>query len=857
MKELFHTIVARLRGFLRSRSLDSDFNHELEAHLAMSTEDKIRRGMTPEDARREARLELGGLTQLREAGRAARGLPWLESFALDIRFGLRMLCKSWGVTLIGGLAMAIAVAIGASVFAIVHACNGDTLPLEEGDRVVRLVSRGRAGGSTSVDDFEWWRQRMRSVTDISAFTTSERFMNTPNGGNARVSVAQMTASGFRVARVQPLAGRPLLDEDERDGAPRTTVLSYDIWQSCFGARSEAIGQTVQLGGVDYIVVGIMPEDFAFPVRHQVWIPFHEVRGSLSVFGRLAPGATFYSAQAELAVTGAAPRDGGTREEMRVRVAPYADSFRGGLIVGPAVIWLEVIPILLALLLVPPCANIAILVYARNVARQHEFAARYVLGAGRGRIIGQLMIEALVLAGAAAGVGLVMAHGFLKLFQSEIGQNFPFWVKPHISMATVVYVTGLAAFAALVAGGLPALRSTGGLRRSGFHSLGSLRNPRLGVTWTVLVVLQVALSTAVLPRAGELMWMQFHPNIIQRNFAPEQYLTAQVELQDERPRLRDLQTELVREARARLGVSSVTVSAAIDGIDEPLRRIETDVAGQQQWLAGSNQVDAHYFDVFEASLLGGRSFENADFEVGRRVVIVNRTFAEQLLSGNPLGQRLRYLDDRARDSESWYEIVGLVDEIAANTARPRIYHPVLPGQLRKMNLTLRVGPTVPSGFARQLIGITMGIDPNLQLVQLRNLNDVYQQEFREDNTLGLSVATIVLIVVLFAAAGIHTLVAFAVAQRRREIGIRCALGASPLRLVADVFRRDLSPVVAGAAVGILLAMPIDKLLSASAASVSTRSVFATFLFIIAVGVLAVAGPARRLLRIDSTEALRES
>src|SRR4029079_18973244 len=140
---------------------------------------------------------------------------------------------------------------------------------------------------------------------------------------------------------------------------------------------------------------------------------------------------------------------------------------------------------------------------------------------------------------------------------------------------------------------------------------------------------------------------------------------------------------------------------------------------------------------------------------------------------------------SRDSESWYEIVGLVDEIAANTARPRIYHPVLPGQLREMNLTIRVGPTIPSGFARQLIGITTRLDPNLQVVLLRNLNDVYQQEFREDNTLGLSVATLVLIVVLFAAAGIHTLVAFAVAQRRREIGIRCALGASPLRLVADV------------------------------------------------------------------------
>jgi hypothetical protein len=164
-----------------------------------------------------------------------------------------MMGKSWGLTIIGGLAMAIAVSIGATVFAIVHAYSGDTLPLEEGDRVVRLISRGRAGGSTSVQDFEWWRERMRSVKDISAFSTIDRLLNTENGANARVSVAQMTSSGFEVARVRPLMGRPLLDEDERDGAPSVVVIGYDVWQSRFAGDRGAIGQIVQLGGVDHRV----------------------------------------------------------------------------------------------------------------------------------------------------------------------------------------------------------------------------------------------------------------------------------------------------------------------------------------------------------------------------------------------------------------------------------------------------------------------------------------------------------------------------------------------------------------------------------------------------------------------------
>jgi len=521
--------------------------------------------------------------------------------------------------------------------------------------------------------------------------------------------------------------------------------------------------------------------------------------------------------------------------------------------------LEIVPLMFALLLIPPCANIAILIYARNVSRQEELAARYVLGASRGRIVGQLLIEAFVLAAAAAGVGLLLAHQFLERFQSEVGPNL-FWIKPNISLETVLYVAGLAAFAALVAGGLPALRATGGMRQSGFQGLGNRTSPRLGMTWTALVVLQVALSTAVLPRVGELIWTQFNPNIIKRDFAPEQYVTAKIVSEGERRR--DLHAELVRQIKAGMGISGATLSTSIDGIDEAIKWIETDIAVQEPLFVGSNQVDEAYFDVFEASLLAGRAFEPADFNPGRPVVIVNRTFAEQLSGRNPLGKRLRYLGSRERDSEqeSWYEIVGIVDQISANTQRPSIYHPLLsqiqPDQIQRVSLTLRVGPTIPADFTRRLLRLTTALDPNLQVEQFRSLDEVYQQERREDNSLGLIIATPMLVVLLFSMAGIHTLVAFAVAQRRREIGIRSALGAPPLRLVAGVFRRDLSPVVAGAIAGALLAFPIDKL-TRNDGSVTTLSVYAAFLFIVAIGLLAIAGPARRLLRIDSTEALRES
>jgi hypothetical protein len=268
MAALFHTVLARVYGFFRSRRLDSDFDDEIETHISMAAEDKIRRGMTPEDARRAARIELGGLTELREAGRAVRGLPWLGTFALDMRLGSRMLGKSWGLTLIGGMAMAIAIGTGATAFVVLNTLEGNTLPLDEGDRVVRLDIFGR----TTADDFEWWRQEMRSVEDIGAFRNFEAILGVGNAPEGRLSVAEMTTSGFRLARVQPLLGRPLLEEDERDGAPPVIVIGYDVWRSRFSGDPAVVGQTVQLDGTDHVLIGVMPEDFGFPVNNQAWIP---------------------------------------------------------------------------------------------------------------------------------------------------------------------------------------------------------------------------------------------------------------------------------------------------------------------------------------------------------------------------------------------------------------------------------------------------------------------------------------------------------------------------------------------------------------------------------------------------------
>ena len=423
MRTLFYTVVARIRDFLRPAASDADFDQELELHLAMAEEDKVRRGMSPEQARREARLELGGAAQLREAARAARGLPWLETFWLDAKLGLRMLRRSWGLTLVGGLAMAVTIGLGASMFTIWDTVAGTTLPLDEGDRVVAIQPFDKAAQrvhrETPLPDFRRWRETLKSVEHVSAMRPIIPAVIARDGADDSVAAAEMTASGFQLARVQPLLGRPLMEEDEREGAEPVAVIGYQLWQEGFSSDPAVLGQRIQIGDTPHIVVGVMPAGFRFPMNQRLWMPLRtnplgEVRpGSTDVFifARLVPGATLERAQAEVTTVGLLPRRCRRRNDRTARTARRAvrrrhfpDGHRNSWLAG-------VIFLLGALLLIPPCANIAILVYARTVTRRDEFAVRTALGASRGRIVMQLFVEVLVLAAGAGIAGLLLARQF--------------------------------------------------------------------------------------------------------------------------------------------------------------------------------------------------------------------------------------------------------------------------------------------------------------------------------------------------------------------------------------------------------------------------------------------------------------
>ena len=608
MLAFFHTIAARIRGFLRPGDLESDFDQEMAAHLQMAEEDGLRRGLTVEEARRAARVQLGGITQLRESWRAAWGLPWLDGFALDAKLGLRMLRRSWGLTLAGGLAMTIVITIAAVVFVFLDEFMGRTAPpLDEGERVVALQSwdaEAHRRRDMSRRDLERWGATLQSVEDLGGFQTIERRLMVESRPAEWVRVAEITASGFRLARVPPLLGRWIAEADEHVAAAPVVVIGYDVWQSRFASDRAVIGQTVRLGEILHTVVGVMPEGFAFPVNHRYWIPLRsDPSGSLKpapegvVFARLAPGVSLDGAQAELTTIGLLPPATGptsppSGDARRPRVVPYTFAFTDDVERGELAWQQRIILLLVTLLLVPPCLNIAILIYARTVTRQEEFAARYALGASRGRIVVQLCVEVLVLSSAAGAMALALTRPILTQIGEiirrfpELGGSLPFWVDFDFSWRAALFVAGLTVLAALIAGLVPALQATGRVLPTALRSLGSRTGIPLGATWTALIVAQVALALAGLPSTMELAWGHLRPAVLGPGFAAREFLTARLAVDSQSvpaaeadlpafaSRVRSLQAEVVRQIEAEPGVSAVTFAAALPGA-EPLTFVEMD------------------------------------------------------------------------------------------------------------------------------------------------------------------------------------------------------------------------------------------------------------------------------------------
>jgi putative ABC transport system permease protein len=824
----------------------------------------------------------------------SRSFRWLDDSRIDFKLGARMLVKYPGVSLVGGAGLAVAIAICASFFAFWYAYLYSTLPVNEAERVVGLENWDRAANNEEqqqVHDFLLWRETMRTVEEISAFRTVSRNLMGPGGSGEPIQVAEMTPSAFRVTRVPPLMGRPLVDADAQAGAPPVVVIGHDEWRSRFAADPAIVGRDLRLGDIAHTIVGVMPAGYAFPVSHAYWIPFRADPTGIErrqgpeifVFGRLAPGVTMAMAQAELSTIGAqtAAAFPDTHAQIQPRVMPYSLPV---LDIQDVVAWqMGLFQLMVSVLLVIVAANVAILVYARTATRRGEIAVRTALGASRRRIVGQLFIEALVLSAGAAAFGLLLAKVGLAqahaIMRAE-GGALPYWIDLGIPPAALVYVLGLTLVAAVIAGVVPALHATGRRVQSTLRELGGQSGGRLGSTWTTLVVAQVAIAVAGLPIAiGAFGWHQISQSSTKPVFESEPYLAAFLAIDREPPfgaereayakeqgmRFGKLRTDLVASLEAERDVAGVTSALAPPG-DEPTASIAIEgAAASGASLVRVGHVAIGYFNLFDARILSGRAFTAADTRSASNPVIVNRTFVQRMLHGDQaIGERFRYAESenagsRSLDPERWHEIVGVVSDLEANAidpalVTPMVFHPLVDDEFRALLLVR--ARTGGAAFAGRLREIAIALDPTVR-VRTVTFADLQRQSAIATRLVLLVLILLIASVLLLSAAGIYALMSFTVTQRRKEIGIRAAMGANARQLLLGIFTRAAAQLAAGVVVGLGAATILDRVSGGEALGPGGRLALpAIAALMIGVGMFAALGPARRGLRIQPIQALRE-
>jgi putative ABC transport system permease protein len=903
---LLRESVQRLTGtVLRRRRSDGDLAREIAFHIEQAELDLRSRGYSAQEAHRLARALSGSPRGAIEALRIQGGVPWLGMFTLDVTLGLRMLRKYWGLSLVGGLALAVVIGSCTGMFLYFDVFWGTALPIAEGDRVVSIQiwdPSARRRAETSLGDFDRWRDGMQSLEELGAFRTAERNLIVNGRAGERVAVAEMSAAGFRVARAAPLIGRGIVADDERPGAAPVVVIGYDEWQRRFDGDPDVLGRSLRLGDSFHTIVGVMPAAFGFPLNHRLWIPLRaDAEGRLaapplgSVFARLAPGFEVENAQAELTAMGLLPDDTRAQDagSPLLLVLPYAQNFIDDIDpdqYGGRASRARLVILLMSLLLVPPGLNIAMLVYARTATRQEEIAVRTALGASRRRIVVQLFIEMLVLSAVAAIVALAGVWLLAQYVEGLLVQqlvNLPFWIDVGMSTGAILLAAALALMAALLMGLMPALRATRQFARPGLGGLTSRNRARLGAFWTALIVAQIGFSFAMLPVATEIAWGTLRAHLLGPGFPSDEYLSAQLSLDTDAPVERAenptaqaaafarAQEELFRRIRAVPGVTAdPTLVSAVPGTG-PIAGVELEPSPalptvgeptQANWwnfVAHTMQVDAAFFETFEAHPLNGRGFTGDEFSTPSRSIVVSQRFVENTLQGaSPLGLRLRYARPRGSAEDvsierPWYEIVGVVPDIPAHPYSGTVYHPLAPGSARAASVVLRVAPGTPA-FGNQLAEMAAATSPPLRVSEVRTLDELYSAQAFGNYVGGFALVAGTLSVLLLAAAGTYALMSFTVNDRRREIGVRVALGATKARLLGGVLKRALRQILAGAAVGVAVALLIEsKLPAGSNGGIDIPGVLPIGAsFVILVALLATLGPARRVLRLDPNEALRD-
>jgi putative ABC transport system permease protein len=886
MMEWFNILRGRLRALFRRESVLQDIEEELRIHIEMETDANIRRGMPPDEARTVALKRFGNPGRNTERGYDIRGGGWLETLWQDLRYGLRMMLKTPGFTLIAVLTLGLGIGANTTIFSVVNAVLLRPLPYHNSEQLVMIWGKlpayvsGNVGASAA--EFADYRDQNAAFSSIAAYTSSS-FNLTGAGEPERIVGTVTSASLFPLLNVRTVLGRSFLNEEDQPGHDRVVILSHSLWRRRFAGDSSVIGQSVTLDGQSHTIVGVAPAGFQFPDNGtELWKPIafraeqlsENERGSryLSVIARMKPSVTIGRAQADMsALAKRLQREHPLNYEMDSGWGFAVVSLREET-VGDVRLALQALFGAVGCVLLIGCANISNLLLARASTRRREMAIRAALGGRPGRLIRQLLTESLLLSLAGGGLGALIAVCGVEVVAKLSASTLPRVNEVSIDGRAIGFTCVVTLVTCLLFGLVPAwqlaktdlnesLKESGGkgIESSGSHRLCGL-----------LVVGEIALALILLVGAGLMVKSLYRLQLVEPGFDPAHALTMRLALPEakypEPQRQQDFYERLLDRIDALPGVKAAGAinflplsgtgnqrSFLIEGKPEPKLNV------------GFRMVSPDYFRAMGVPLRFGRLIDDRDRENALRVAVVNETFASVFLANEyPLGKRIRL--GSAQGPFPWLTITGVVGDVKhgglERETRPEMYvpylQPLLPDWgMPPMFLVVR-SESEPRSLTAAVRGVVKELDRDLPVYSIATMEQLLSRSTLQRRFNMTLLAVFAAMALILAGVGIYGVMAYAVTERTREIGIRMALGAQTSDALRLVIKQGMRLTLVGVTLGLMGAFALTRLMenllfNVKATDPLTFIVIALLLTVVAL--LACWIPARRATKADPMLALK--
>jgi len=870
--------LARLRAFFRKTPLDRDLDAEMASHLAFATEENLRRGLSPEEASRQALVRFGGIVQAGELHREARGLPALDVLLQDLRYTFRTLRRDRGFAGAAVLILALGIGANIAVFSVVNTILLRPLPFRDPQGLVWMASDRGVGGLSAVTytvaAYEEFLRHNRSFQDVTAFDPyfgDTDYKLTGRGEPQQVAGVAVAGNFFPILGVQPALGRLFTPEECQKGGRPAALLGHFFWQRQFAADPGIVGQAILLNNLPVTVVGVLPASFDFGavfapgLQIDVYVPaimdlYRNTGNTLALVGRLKPGVAVAQAQAEVDVLmpqiRAAHKD--WFDDYATAMTELKDHVSGKLRRSLVVLWCAV-----GLILLIVCVNLSNLLLARAAARSKEFALRSALGAARARIVRQLLTESLVLAGAGAVLGLALAFAVTWYLARQGSIALPLLSTVRVDAAALGWTLLIALAAAILFGLAPSLKISGGnlqdtLKDAGHGMSAGRKHDRMRA---ILVVSEVALACVLLVGAGLLLRSFLRVLDVDLGFRPTRAAAIKIDYNDggKRERRGAVLQEILHRVSAIPGIQSAGI---VDML--PLDRNRSGGLQAKGRIYGKGEdpgaafeyvVTPGYLRAMGMQIREGRDFSWQDTPTSEPVVIVNQTAARCHWPGqDPLG-RTALID--GRDAR----VVGVISDVRESGVEQgsglEMYLPETQADPEGAELVVRA--RVPlEALAPSVMRTLRAYNPEQPAAEFRPIQSIVDRAVSPRRFFVLLVAIFAGLGLLLASLGIYGVISYAVTRQTQEIGIRMALGATTERVQLGVIGRTMRLVLAGIVVGSITSLVAAQSIAAllfKTEPTDSAAFAGTVLLLIAVALIAGYIPARRASRIDPMVALR--